>query len=156
MRAEAAAVVLHIGRSWSGHDIEDGCPCPKAPCGLVVTSSVAPDCREHGYVNGAKSMRQGHAASRCPAVAALEPHHRAARSRTEGEAEALGVPDTPTEGRSAGTRGLKGVSRGPGAESQMPIPGVRGGRRAENGAGPVVGDPRAASGALSATDGGGS
>ena len=86
LRAEAAAVVLHIGRSWSGTDLEDGCPCVKAPCGLVVLSGTAPDCREHGYVDGPKTMRQGHPVERCPAVAGLEPHHRQARFRAEGEA----------------------------------------------------------------------
>jgi hypothetical protein len=22
--------IWHIGRSWTGHDLEDRCPCPKA------------------------------------------------------------------------------------------------------------------------------
>lgn len=86
MRAEAAAVVLHVGRSWKGHDLEDACSCPKAPCGLVAQDRVDPSCVQHGYLHPPKTMRQGHPAERCPG---LEPHHRAAKGRTEDEALAL-------------------------------------------------------------------
>jgi hypothetical protein len=55
----------HIGRSWTGHDIEDTCPCPKAPCGLVPVDQASPDCGEHHW-SAAKSIRQGHPADRCP------------------------------------------------------------------------------------------
>lgn len=58
----------HIGRSWTTHEIEDNCPCPKAPCGLVVQDTVDPRCTEHPWV-AAKSMRQSHPADRCPAAA---------------------------------------------------------------------------------------
>ncbi|MFJ8992652.1 hypothetical protein ACIRQH_19925 [Streptomyces sp. NPDC102279] len=51
----------HFGRSWSGHDLEDACPCTKAPCGLVA--EVAAECTEH---NGTKSTRQSHPADACP------------------------------------------------------------------------------------------
>lgn len=64
------------------------------------------------------------------------------------------VPDTPTDGRSAATGRLRGVSRRSGAEPWMPIAGVRGGCRAANGVGSVAEDPRTATGALSATAGG--
>jgi hypothetical protein len=57
----------HIGRSWTTHEIEDGCPCPKAPCGLVVQDTVDPRCSEHPWV-AAKSIRQSHPADRCPAT----------------------------------------------------------------------------------------
>jgi hypothetical protein len=56
---------FHIGRTWSGHPIEDDCPCPKAPCGLVETR--APECDQHTFT---KTMRQGHPAADCPGVAA--------------------------------------------------------------------------------------
>jgi hypothetical protein len=55
----------HIGRSWSGHEVEDSCPCPKAACGLVPASATAPEC-EHHPAERSKSMRQIHMASRCP------------------------------------------------------------------------------------------
>lgn len=51
----------HFGRSWSGHDIEDACPCTKAPCGLVSEPSA--ECTEH---TGTKSTRQSHPADACP------------------------------------------------------------------------------------------
>lgn len=87
MRAEAAAVVLHVGRAWNGTTPEeDACPCPKAPCGLVASDTTAPDCRQHGYLHPPKTLRQGHAASRCPG---LEPHHRAGKSRTDDEHAAI-------------------------------------------------------------------
>lgn len=58
--------VFHIGRSWAGTAIEDACPCPKAPCGLVDGAQPRhPDCTEHTFT---QSIRQGHAASACPAV----------------------------------------------------------------------------------------
>lgn len=59
---------LHIGRSWVGHEIEDGCPCPQAPCGLVDTDTIVADCTEHALL-AAKSSRQGHWANECASVA---------------------------------------------------------------------------------------
>ncbi len=85
IRREAAAVVLHVGRAWSGTDLEDGCPCVKAPCGLVVSSGTAADCPEHGWLHPPKTLRQGHPVERCPAVVGLEPHHRQARFRDDSE-----------------------------------------------------------------------
>jgi len=58
--------VNHVGRSWAGHELEDDCPCPKAPCGLVSQDEAAEECSEHHW-SAAKSMRQGHPANRCPA-----------------------------------------------------------------------------------------
>jgi hypothetical protein len=57
---------MHFGRAWSGHAIEDECPCPKAPCGLV-TGIFSADCPQHNpaYM---KTMRQGHSAENCPAA----------------------------------------------------------------------------------------
>lgn len=57
----------HIGRSWTTHEIEDNCPCPKAPCGLVVQDEVTEACREHHW-SAAKSIRQSHPADRCAAL----------------------------------------------------------------------------------------
>lgn len=57
----------HIGRSWTTHQIEDGCPCEKAPCGLVVQDAVTEECREHHW-SAAKSMRQSHPVDQCPAT----------------------------------------------------------------------------------------
>ncbi|MGW3847152.1 hypothetical protein [Streptomyces fagopyri] len=51
----------HFGRAWTGHDIEDNCPCTKAPCGLVAEPSA--ECTEH---TGTKSTRQSHPADACP------------------------------------------------------------------------------------------
>lgn len=54
----------HFGRAWSGHAIEDACPCTKAPCGLVSEPSA--ECTQH---TGAKSTRQSHPADACPGPA---------------------------------------------------------------------------------------
>ncbi len=53
----------HWGRSWDGHPLEDACPCPKEPCGLV--SRPDPDCEQHAP-RFAKTMRRGHKAEDCP------------------------------------------------------------------------------------------
>lgn len=57
----------HLGRSFTGHPLEDTCPCPKAPCGLVVQDTIRNDCPEHAWEH-AKSMRQSHPARTCPAA----------------------------------------------------------------------------------------
>jgi hypothetical protein len=55
----------HYGRSWApDHWIEDGCPCPKAPCGLVIPIE---SCPEHA-VAAMKTIRQAHSAASCPAM----------------------------------------------------------------------------------------
>lgn len=56
----------HIGRSWTGHHLEDACPCGKAPCGLVDTMQINEDCDQHTW-SAAKSIRQMHRADDCPA-----------------------------------------------------------------------------------------
>jgi hypothetical protein len=59
--------VRHMGRSFSGHDTEDGCSCVnKAACGLIVTPGENPDCDQHGQ-RFTKTMRQMHAGNICPA-----------------------------------------------------------------------------------------
>lgn len=56
---------IHVGRSWSGTRLEDACPCPKEPCGLVDTSKTDPSCPEHPEVR-AKTIRRSHPATECP------------------------------------------------------------------------------------------
>ena len=63
----------HVGRTWSGTRIEDTCPCPKEPCGLVNLDRTHPDCTEHPP-RRAKSMRQIHDADRCPAATRPDQH----------------------------------------------------------------------------------
>ena len=55
----------HIGRSWwPVHTIEDGCPCPQAPCGLVIADTADPACPDHSFGSG-KSIREAHHAEDC-------------------------------------------------------------------------------------------
>lgn len=68
---------LHIGRHWSSTyqhaasnamdqrpTIEDGCPCPKEPCGMIDSDKVDPDCQQH---SGMKTIRSSHYPEDCPA-----------------------------------------------------------------------------------------
>lgn len=57
---------LHVGRSWDGHPLEDDCPCPKEPCGLVSLSRADPACEQH---SGMKTIRQAHSLGDCPGSA---------------------------------------------------------------------------------------
>lgn len=59
----------HIGRSFTGHPIEDTCPCPQAPCGLINFDDIRDDCPQHHW-SACKSMRQGHPADHCPGATA--------------------------------------------------------------------------------------
>lgn len=56
----------HSGRAWTGHDIEDACPCAQEACGLVDLSRADPECRHHPWER-ARTIRQSHEASLCPA-----------------------------------------------------------------------------------------
>lgn len=58
----------HVGRSFTDTRLEDSCPCPKAPCGLVISDQIVPDCPEHPWQRG-KTMRQGHVPEDCPGAA---------------------------------------------------------------------------------------
>lgn len=58
--------LLHIGRAFEGHPLEDGCPCPQESCGLIDIEKADRDCPQHGFLK-AKTMRQGHKAGECPA-----------------------------------------------------------------------------------------
>lgn len=53
----------HVGRAWSGTDIEDACPCPQEPCGLVRMGTADPSCEQHQPI---QTVRQVHAGSKCP------------------------------------------------------------------------------------------
>jgi hypothetical protein len=55
----------HTGRSWAGHLIEDNCPCPQEPCGLINVADADPSCIHHGP-DSSKTIRQTHLASQCP------------------------------------------------------------------------------------------
>ncbi|WP_043709852.1 hypothetical protein [Leifsonia aquatica] len=54
----------HYGRSFEGHWMEDDCPCPQEPCGLV--SKPVEECDQHP-LGRFKTIRQSHPAERCPA-----------------------------------------------------------------------------------------
>ena len=62
----------HIGRHWPAHyradrsapTMEDECPCPVEPCGLVDDTRRDPNCPQHGDLT--KTMRSMHRAEDCP------------------------------------------------------------------------------------------
>lgn len=56
---------MHIGRQFTGTEIEQDCPCPTAPCGLVYEAHADPTCTEH-HMDHAPTIRQGHPSGRCP------------------------------------------------------------------------------------------
>lgn len=55
----------HAGRSFTGHRIEDECPCSQEACGLVSIDKANPECSQHP-LGRFKTIRQGHKASACP------------------------------------------------------------------------------------------
>lgn len=65
MSNESPMLVMHVGRSWTGTELEDACPCPKQPCGLVVPAEAAEECTQHPPKR-VKTIRQAHPADRCP------------------------------------------------------------------------------------------
>lgn len=63
---------MHIGRHWppsyrvgGPETIEDECPCPVEPCGLVAHHKIDPDCPQHA-MSAAKTIRSNHLAKDCP------------------------------------------------------------------------------------------
>lgn len=54
---------MHVGRAWEDTEIEDGCLCEKAICGLVVLGKFHPDCEWHDMT---RTIRQGHRGDQCP------------------------------------------------------------------------------------------
>lgn len=57
----------HVGRSFEGTMMEDVCPCGNAPCGLVDSERIDPECIQHPWKHG-KTIRQMHNAKDCPAA----------------------------------------------------------------------------------------
>jgi hypothetical protein len=66
----------HISRSFNdsllkGAPVQDklehDCPCPKAPCGLVDTSTVSEACDQHHW-SQARTIRHMHPVNLCPAI----------------------------------------------------------------------------------------
>jgi hypothetical protein len=58
-----------MGRAWTGHAVEDACPCAQAECGLAVPDGSAPgSCPEHNPADplAGKTMRQMHTDVQCP------------------------------------------------------------------------------------------
>lgn len=62
---------VHMGRAWTGHAVEDECPCDKAPCGLAM-SAPGVVCDQHNPADwrAAKTMRQLHLEDQCPGAPA--------------------------------------------------------------------------------------
>ena len=58
----------HISRGWPGQThIEDACPCPQEPCGMVAYSRISPECDQHPP-SRSKTIRDSHPAAICPAL----------------------------------------------------------------------------------------
>lgn len=56
----------HIGRSFKPGSIEQECPCPVLPCGLVSQQAANEvDCPQHA-LGSAKTIRSAHDADKCP------------------------------------------------------------------------------------------
>ncbi|MFC6081017.1 hypothetical protein [Sphaerisporangium aureirubrum] len=74
----------HRGRTFSGHTIEDRCPCQQESCGLVAFERADPDCDQHGRNHMPRSMRQGHVPDDCPGGTDLETVLRLAQEALRG------------------------------------------------------------------------
>lgn len=63
----------HLGRAWVGHEVEDACPCPKAPCGLAITLAtiICPDHHPADTLDS-RTIRQAHTDDACPARASAD------------------------------------------------------------------------------------
>ena len=100
----------HVGRAWTGHLIEDACPCPKAPCGLAI-STPGVTCPEHNPADwiDSKTIRQSHPASDCPA---MKEEAMTDDTTTENETTDEGdVVETAEEREPAPPASPSGVSR---------------------------------------------
>jgi hypothetical protein len=64
-QAPTRTIDYHIGRSWTGSRLEDECPCPQEPCGLIAVSKIDPECPQHA-MSAAMTTRQNHYADACP------------------------------------------------------------------------------------------
>lgn len=72
----------HVGRTWSDNRLEQLCPCPLEPCGLVALDKTHPECEEH--TTRARTMRQIHEAADCPSP---RPFHPTEKGVAVGEPE---------------------------------------------------------------------
>lgn len=62
----------HFGRSFGGAGhLEESCPCPKAPCGLVVMNEWDPACEQHPPER-VKTIRSSHSPEECPELCRTE------------------------------------------------------------------------------------
>lgn len=64
-------IMTQIGRGWTGHEMEDKCPCEKEECGLVAWEKIDEKCPQHSLL-AAKTIRQFHEDADCPALEDLE------------------------------------------------------------------------------------
>lgn len=56
----------HWSRHWEGPgELEYRCPCPKAPCGMVVRGDHAEGCEQHAP-EATRTQRSGHEPDACP------------------------------------------------------------------------------------------
>lgn len=56
----------HWSRHWDGPgELEYRCPCPKAPCGMVVRGDHAAGCEQHAP-EATRTQRSGHEPDECP------------------------------------------------------------------------------------------
>ena len=67
---------IHVGRSWTDNRLEQFCPCPLEPCGLVARDKAHPDCEEH--TTRARTMRQIHETENCPGPRPFHPTQKRA------------------------------------------------------------------------------
>lgn len=88
---------LHVGRNWTGHVMEDECPCDQAPCGLVDTENTSPECGQHS-AGRSKTFRQIHAADECPGASGQEPWYVKIR-RYDGSESVVAKTDTEDQAR---------------------------------------------------------
>lgn len=77
----------HIGRAWSGCEIEQECPCPQAACGLVIDTQALPGCRHHYLPKWTPTIRQAHDADKCEGAHRPERPARTAPPRLRASAQ---------------------------------------------------------------------
>lgn len=61
---------LHVGRHWPSEygkrgTLEEECPCPTEPCGMIAESKIDPECPQHSMKAG-RTIRASHYAVDCP------------------------------------------------------------------------------------------
>lgn len=66
---------LHISRTFTGHSVEDACPCPQAPCGLVIVAAIVHTCPQHGKI-GRGTILAMHEGEDCPGDGVTPNLHR--------------------------------------------------------------------------------